>query len=308
MASRRAVVYVIHWRAVDRLRAAVESLQRSTDVELDLVVVDNASGAEAVASIRAHLGAVAVLETGSNLGYAGAANLALGDARDRAVDAVVLAAHDVLVEPATMAHLLDALDASPEHGIVGPAHWDPQFDHVESLGGRYTPWAGGPLVTPSAAPPPDTNGIIDATFISGALMVLRPSLLREIDGMDARLFAYWEDVDLCLQARALGHRVGVVPQARAAETGYVAAHRTHAYLIARNHLLVTRRHRSRFALLMAATGVGARALRALLGASLPTRAPSRRKASQAFAAGRWQGLLDGVADRGGPPPDQRPAG
>lgn len=295
-------VYVIHWRAPGRALETVRSLRQSLGVDLEVIVVDNASGQDVVAELRARLGGVRIIETGANLGYAGAANVALNDARGQRVDAVALAAHDLLVDPLALRLLSEALTASPEHAIVGPAHWDPAFGHAESIGGMFRAWGGGPLVPPGDAPPADENGIVDARFVSGALMVLRPSLLAEIEGMDARLFAYWEDVDLCLQARRRGHRVGVVTQARAAETGYSASHQDHAYLIARNHLLVARRHFGRTTLVVGALGVATRAARAWAGSLIPTRSAAKRATSRAFARGRWRGLLDGLAQRGGPPP------
>lgn len=302
MALPRLVVYVLHWQAPERVVRTVESLTRSSGVDLEVTIIDNDSGSEALDVVRAALPGVRILGTGGNLGYAGAANVALADARGRDADGVALAAHDVLVEAHTLEVLAHALAESPSHAVVGPVLWDPSFDHPESVGGTYHPWKGGPLVAPHAAGRPDRHGIVDSTFVSGSLMLLRGSLLDEIDGMDGRLFAYWEDVDLCLQVRALGQRVGVVAAARAAETGYSAAHRTHAYLIARNHLLVTRRHFRTPALVVAVAGVAARAARAAIGSCLPNRSSARRATSWDFAVGRWRGLQAGIAGRGGAPP------
>ena len=133
-------------------------------------------------------------------------------------------------------------------------------------------------------------------------MAVRAACARSVGGFDDRLFAYWEDVDLCLRAADAGWRVGVVMEAAAAESGSTASPFAQSYYMARNHILLARARLGTARTLLVIAIVIGMALQAQVGAALPWRPPARRCASRAYARGRWLGARDGIASRGGPAP------
>jgi GT2 family glycosyltransferase len=84
----------------------------------EVVLVDNASSDDVVATTRAEWPDVGVIESDRNLGFAGGCNLALRDLDD--VDAVALVNSDVLVEPGWLAPLARALGHNPMVGAACP--------------------------------------------------------------------------------------------------------------------------------------------------------------------------------------------
>ncbi|HKA94292.1 MAG TPA: glycosyltransferase family 2 protein [Acidimicrobiia bacterium] len=114
---------------VRRLRATEWPADR-----FEIVLVDNASSDDVVATARAEWPDVRLVESDRNLGFGGGNNLALRDLEG--VDAVALVNSDVLVEPGWLAPLARALSHNPTIGAACPKMlFASQFRDVELRSG-----------------------------------------------------------------------------------------------------------------------------------------------------------------------------
>ena len=185
-------VYLVHYDAPDWLSSAVETIVRS-DREVDVWVLDNGPpGALAPLGPGLH-----VERMPRNLGYAGAANVALRRWLSGTAPFCVIGSHDLHVEPDCFSKLLAAANASPEFGILAP-HVPTNFRHetVETLG-----------------------DIEVTTMVSGTCMLLRRECMTEIGLFDAGFHSYCEDNELCARASRHGWKVGTVTNAQARGLG-----------------------------------------------------------------------------------------
>lgn len=106
-----------------------------------ILLVDNASSDDVVATTRADLPEVRIIESERNRGFAGGNNLALRDLGD--VDAVALVNSDVLVEPKWLAPLVRTLRHNPTVGAACPKMlFASQFLEVELWSGTHRPGRG----------------------------------------------------------------------------------------------------------------------------------------------------------------------
>src|SRR5207302_11520600 len=125
----------------------------------------------------------------------------------------------------------------------------------------------------------------DVARADGAAMALSRAMLERVGMLDERLFAYVEDVDLSLRARAAGFAVVFVPDAVVRHKGSASTGGTtstaNLYYSARNTIVVVERHRP--------LPRGLRALRrgVVVGAHLVQAAahPDRAAAARAVLAG-----------------------
>jgi hypothetical protein len=212
MSSPPLPVYLIHWNAPDWVQAASDTILGS-DIDVAVTVVDNGP-----ASATAELNLdprVTVVSTDTNLGYAGGANVGLRDwlAAEPHSDWCVVAAHDLHVEPDTLRRLLEAGGRSPGFGILGPA--------------TTTNYAGTRLA--------EHDGIEERDAMSGTCLLIRRECVEEVGLFDEAFGSYAEDKELCYRARALGWKVGRVPDARAEGLGTRSPDRT--ALLAGNNVL-----------------------------------------------------------------------
>jgi GT2 family glycosyltransferase len=86
--------------------------------EMEIVLVDNASPVKVVDAVQAGLPQVKIVASGVNRGFAGGANLGIGDPAE--VDAVALVNNDAVVDPRWLGPLVSALDGDDRLGAASP--------------------------------------------------------------------------------------------------------------------------------------------------------------------------------------------
>jgi len=82
--TRHVCVILLNWNDSHETLACLASLRTVTYPSFQVVVVDNGSVDDSVATIRAHYPEATVLEAGSNLGFTGGNNLGLRWALEQA--------------------------------------------------------------------------------------------------------------------------------------------------------------------------------------------------------------------------------
>jgi hypothetical protein len=266
-------VYLIHWRAPDWCVESAASVLESVGVCVRCHVIDN--GATGGGELASRLDPRVIIETTpTNLGYTGAANVALAHAmkNEPRADFVVVAAHDLLVEPNTLRELSNVARADPSIGVLGPVLTAP----ARSAGGWWRGWRA--KATSSFD---ESRAFNEREWVSGTLLFLLPECIRQIGGLDEALGSYVEDVDLCLRARDASWKVGIATGARASGIGSASEQVT--MLVDVNSLLLAVKRRG----LRACPGIVARYAywvgRGVIASVLPGRTPERRRASLAHA-------------------------
>ena len=242
------VIIVLNWRKPIETLACLESLSHITYPETQIVVVDNGSGDDSVAMIRTGFPQAEILETGTNLGYAGGNNVGVRYALAAGGDSICILNNDVVVEPAFLGPLLAALQAQPDVGIVTPLVAE-QSDsgYIWALGSAVN-WRtaeisrlhiGEAVVAWRQREP------FEVEIASGAAMLVKREVFERAGLMAEDFFLYYEEVDWCLKVRRAGYRILAVPAS-------VVWHKVSAtlgatspiidYYMLRNHLRLIGRH------------------------------------------------------------------
>ncbi len=261
-ASLTAVV--VHRDQPAALAATVRSLRSSWSGQLRVVVVDNGSTAPPDPGDPA---GVEVVEAGRNLGFGAGANIGLRLARTAWV---AVCPHDVDIAEGALDRMVEVAAARPRAGLAGA---DLGLDEVPIV----DPYFGGMSV-----PAVRAGDWAPAGYPHGTLLVARLTCLEQVGLFDEGFFAYCEEADLALRARAQGWLSGQVWGAGARNTG-LASVGISDYLKARNTLHLVRRWFGPYR-------AGIR-----LGFELPAARRSRpsRLAVRDYLGGRW-----------GPPPPE----
>ncbi len=112
-------IAIVSYNTRDLLRACLLSLlarQADGEASLEVIVADNGSSDGSVEMVRTEFPSVQVIETGENLGFGRANNLALLNARGHAY---CLLNSDAEVLPGALSLPLAALHSDPKIGLVG---------------------------------------------------------------------------------------------------------------------------------------------------------------------------------------------
>lgn len=278
-------------------------------------VVDNASCDETVRHIAQAFPETRLIANADNRGFARAVNQALVEIEE---EVVLLVNPDCVVSSGAVNSLVERMAEDPQVGVLGPRVTNAEgqvtvsahpFENAATvLASRF----GGALIPASvkrilsagkrrrsyAACLGGSGHTVD--WVSGACLAVRADLFREVGGLDAGYFMYYEDEELCLQVHRLGARVVYLPTVEVMHLGGgsttdPALAWPHLY---RSMLRFHARHRQRTYQLVRATIL----VRAILGIGLglPRDAVARARGRSGRRCLAWWRIARVVLD--GTPP------
>ena len=208
-------VIIVNYNAGYLLAACVGRVAAST-VQVDIVVVDNASTDDSLARLRSMLPSpirLSIHENAANLGFSRANNQAL---RDWEGEYALLLNPDCMIEPDTIEGMLAVMSKAPSAGMSGCLIHN--SDGSEQAGcRRLTPTPGRALKRMfgsgdfdlAGTALPDSPVTVDA--ISGAFMLVRRAALAEVGLLDEDYFMHCEDLDWCYRFRQAGWQILFMP-------------------------------------------------------------------------------------------------
>jgi GT2 family glycosyltransferase len=221
--------------ADSRLLECVESLERQTRRDFEVIIVDN-SGQGLVRRNTAVRGA-RVIENERNAGFGAAVNQGL-----RASDGTYLATlnDDAVACSCWLDALVSALERRPEAGM-GASQVRLFGEQRLDSAGMLVAGDGSSKQRGYGRLPEDFPVAEEALFPSGSAAMYRRAMLKEIGAFDERFFLYCEDTDLGLRARWAGWKCLYVPAAVVEHHYSYSAGRASpvkAYYVERNRLFV----------------------------------------------------------------------
>lgn len=214
-APRNAVI-ILNWNGKQDTLECLASVYRIDYPDFSVVVVDNGSTDDSVATIKQVYPEAIVLETGSNLGYAGGNNVGIRWALEQGFDGILLLNNDTVVDPNLLAAFSKANEQFPDAGVFGAkiyyfsdpdvlwfagGLWDPmtlRFTHVgfgKRDGAEFS-----------------QSHVYD--YLTGCALYARSKVFREVGLLDEDFFLTYEETDWCYRARERGYKCMFVPDAK----------------------------------------------------------------------------------------------
>lgn len=253
-------VVILNWNGMDVTPRCLDSILRSSSPPDQIVVVDNASTDGSADHIRGRYPQVALIVNDSNLGFAEGNNVGIRYLLERAFDLVLLLNNDTVVDPDCLRELKRAAETQPAAAYGATIYELSAPGRIWYSGGSISRLT---LEARHETAPADAPGTPRPTdFITGCCLMFRSDALRRIGLLDRDFFAYYEDVDWCLRAKAADERLLYVPAAvvrhDVSHSFRRAGTRDHGapryswtqsrplvlYLAYRNRLLLARKHAS----------------------------------------------------------------
>jgi GT2 family glycosyltransferase len=214
IARDRVAAIVVNYRTPELTIACVESLLAARDVDLAVVVVDNASNDDSVERIRARFPEVHLLARDVNDGYAGGNNAGVAVARQLGAAYALVLNSDTVVDPDCPRLLVEEANRDTRIALVTPRiFFGDAPDRLWFGGGRFSLWHGRPIHVGEKAPAAagwSTNR--DLSFASGCALLVKLDAIGG-DLFDTSLFSYAEDLDLSIRVRRDRYRIRYVPEA-----------------------------------------------------------------------------------------------
>lgn len=199
------------WKELSEL---VQSIQRSTYLPAEIVVVDDNSTPSYPPTLATITGFARIIRNSQRLGLAACRDIGY---RVSTGSLVLFIDDDNIIGPDTIDLLVRSFITRPEYGVLGPAtcyQTDPTmylFKAVKRsmITGRTILVASGERVEATSE-----AGIVESDDVPNAFMVPRP-VLQAVHGFDSANFPMdYTEAEFCKRVVNAGYRIGIVPRAR----------------------------------------------------------------------------------------------
>ena len=212
-------IVIVNWNTREQLRACLVSLPAATaDLTARTIVVDNSSQDGSPEMVRQEFPACELIQSGGNLGFSRANNLALANLDS---ELILLLNPDTICPPRSLRRLSDCLRNLPGAAAVGPTLLDSKGNptashgdfpavrhHLAALMDPHAKWLpdrwrqhGLGLIPRQGSP----SQLVD--YIKGACLLMTREALTRVGYLDERFFMYFEESDWCWRARAAGFTI-----------------------------------------------------------------------------------------------------
>src|SRR6202044_312080 len=124
---------------------------------------------------------------------------------------------DMVLDPDCIRELLQHALAEPSLGLMSGMMYNKQEGTIRSAGGRLTLGTVFKMEMPNQGEldQGQFSAPFDVTYIPGAMVFASRELWKSLGGFRDDFFMYSEDVELCLRACRQGHRITIIPSAKA---------------------------------------------------------------------------------------------
>lgn len=245
-------VISINYNGVDLTCAMIESLQKSSYPNLEIIIVDNNSS-QNPSKIPNSYPDVVFIQSEVNSGFAGGNNLGIKHASGKYF---LLLNNDTEVEPSFLEPMVMAMEKNPQIGCTSSKLL--YFDSPEII--QYAGNAGINMTTGRAfgrgwgeKDKGQYNDTISIEIAHGASMLLSRKMVQDIGLMADMYFLYYEELDYCYRMLDAGYKLlyignSVVYHKESMSTGKESPLKT--YYMTRNRALFMRRNTSGIQLIL----------------------------------------------------------
>ena len=211
----KVAIIVLNYNGWKDTIECLESLQRITYPNFQIIVVDNGSTDDSLERIREKFTYLTLIETGRNLGYAGGNNIGIKKALENGAKYILIVNNDTkIINPEFVTQMVDVMESDSTIGILGPKvlNFKGQIQDTilyiptlsnclrESFGLRFKVKKSRNYCVPQS---------VDA--VSGVCWFIRSDIINTVGLLDEDYFMYAEEQDYCYRVKKAGWKIMYYP-------------------------------------------------------------------------------------------------
>jgi len=217
MTHPKVSIIMLNWNGLEDTIECLESLKEITYPNYEVVIVDNGSkGNDADVLEKKYKDYIRLIRNERNFGFCKGNNVGIKYAlKTLNPDFILLLNNDTIVDKNFLDKLIEGAKNGPKSvGIVGPTiyhYYEPEriwFNFGSTNWLRMNTRQIGPLKKTSSEKNKEFH------LISGCCMLIKSKLFQEVGYFNEKLFAHYEDFDLCFRARKQGYSLLYIPESK----------------------------------------------------------------------------------------------
>ena len=204
-------VVIVNWNRPYDTIECVDSILFANVPQTQIYIVDNGSEDDSIQQIKEKFPDVNLLESETNIGFAGGYNLGIQQVLKTNFSNVLIINNDTTVMPDSLQLLIVS-----EWDVAIPKivyYHDP--GRIWSAGCRWRRFPPSVVfIGLNHLDSPSYNISYPLDYATGCAMMIRRHVLEKIGGFDPIFESYYEDCDFCYRVRENGFKIGYVPQSK----------------------------------------------------------------------------------------------
>ena len=214
--SPKVAIVILNWNGQHYLEKFLPSVLATTYRNYEIIVSDNASTDGSVSLLQQKFPRVKLIRLDQNYGFAKGYNLTLEQVH---ADYFALINSDVEVQPGWLTPIINLLEEDRLNAACQPKLLSYNnrnvFEYAGGAGGWLDsfgyPFARGRIFDVSEEDKGQYDKMERVFWVTGAAMVVRAEVFREMKGFDSYFFAHQEEIDLCWRMQLAGYKVFANP-------------------------------------------------------------------------------------------------
>ncbi len=204
----RTLVIIINYNSTVHTKECVESFNKQTIQDFDLMVVDNASDPQDVELLEGiENDRMTVVKSDVNLGFSGGNNIGLKHALEKKYARVLLINNDTTVPEDFMARLVEFSNGNPG-AVISPQirdYYNPET--ISYGGGDVSFFKGGVNIYGIGERAEGYTAKKEITFAHGCCMLIPFEVLEHVGMMPDEYFLYYEDTAYSRMISKKGYKI-----------------------------------------------------------------------------------------------------
>lgn len=211
-------VIIPHCNGEGILRDCLSSLYQTSKMDIEVILVDNASTDNSISMVKKKFPEVKVVSLPENMGFAGGCNRGINEA---SALYVLILNNDTVHKVGWIEYLVEKIKSRSTIAVVQPKLLSYQdndyFDYSGAVGGEMDifcfPFARGRIFEKIEKDSGQYDNVSDRIFwASGTAFLARKELLIKAGLFDETFFAHMEEIDLQWRLQLMGYEIVVEPK------------------------------------------------------------------------------------------------
>ncbi|MEK9530322.1 MAG: glycosyltransferase family 2 protein [Flavobacteriaceae bacterium] len=210
----RIAIAILNFNGAKLLERFLPSILKHS-TEAAVYVVDNGSTDDSKKLLMEKFPQVTSIILDTNLGYAAGYNKAVKEIKE---SIICFLNSDVQVTQNWTTPIIDFFSDNPEVAVIQPKIKDlnnpDYFEYAGAAGGFLDfmglPYCRGRFGRSCAMDKGQYDDNTAITWASGACFFVRKSVFETLNGFDSTFFMHFEEIDFCLRAKNMGHKIWYV--------------------------------------------------------------------------------------------------
>jgi GT2 family glycosyltransferase len=199
--DKNVFVIIVTYNGARWIDKLIPSLLASS-YPVRIIAVDNQSTDNTVTLLK-HYPEVALIETGSNLGFGKANNIGIQKALELGADYLFLLNQDAWIFENTVSSLVANMEANPQIGLLSPLHFQANETEYDTSFATYLGRKNGEL-----------NGLQLVPFVNAAAWMLSRKCVEKVGYFEPLFGHYGEDRNYCDRVAFHNFQIAIDPDAK----------------------------------------------------------------------------------------------